>query len=93
MSGDKFASKKDPVKPKESCGYIIGKLPLSAPRSVGESLCRALVHKSNVLFTVGTTPGYYNYLKGSRPLDPGMITDNGTLVFGHQVRVALPLSP
>ncbi|KAJ8094890.1 hypothetical protein PM082_010105 [Marasmius tenuissimus] len=34
---------------------------------------------------VGTTPIFYNYLKGSRPLgDPGLVTDNGTLVFGHQ---------
>jgi beta-glucosidase len=37
--------------------------------------------------SVGTTPVFYNYLKGSRPLDPGHVTDNDTLVFGHQVRL------
>ena len=47
--------------------YIIGKLPVSFPRSVG------------------TTPVFYNYIKGSRPLDPGVVHDNGTLQFGHQV--------
>ena len=35
--------------------------------------------------SVGTTPVFYNYIKGSRPLDPGVIYDNGTLQFGHQV--------
>ncbi|PSS35547.1 hypothetical protein PHLCEN_2v1510 [Hermanssonia centrifuga] len=33
---------------------------------------------------VGTTPVFYNYIKGSRPLDPGSVLDDGTLVFGHQ---------
>lgn len=42
--------------------------------------------------SVGTTPVFYNYLKGSRPLDPGLITANGSLVFGHQVGRA-PLIP
>ncbi len=35
---------------------------------------------------VGTLPAFYNYLKGSRPLDPGFIADDGTLNFGHEVR-------
>ncbi|GJJ14100.1 hypothetical protein Clacol_008357 [Clathrus columnatus] len=39
--------------------------------------------------TIGTTPVFYNYLKTGRPIDPGMITPNGTLVFGHQVRSIL----
>ena len=34
---------------------------------------------------VGTTPVFYNFLKGSRPLDPGLVLDDGTLTFGHQV--------
>ena len=34
--------------------------------------------------SVGTTPVFYNYLKGGRFVDPGEITENGTLVFGHQ---------
>lgn len=34
----------------------------------------------------GTTPSFYNYLKGGRPVDPGMVLDDGTLMFGHQVR-------
>ncbi|KAF9530879.1 glycoside hydrolase [Crepidotus variabilis] len=33
---------------------------------------------------VGTTPVFYNYLKGSRPLDPGAVMDDGRLNFGHQ---------
>jgi len=33
---------------------------------------------------VGTTPVFYNYLKGSRPVDPGQVLDDGRLVFGHQ---------
>ncbi|KJA13240.1 glycoside hydrolase family 3 protein [Hypholoma sublateritium FD-334 SS-4] len=36
--------------------------------------------------SVGTTPVFYNYLKGSRPIDAGQILPNGTLVFGHQVQ-------
>lgn len=41
--------------------------------------------------SVGTTPDFYNYLKGSRPLDPGLVTDNGTLVFGHQYVLDSPV--
>ena len=41
--------------------------------------------------SVGTTPAFYNYLKGSRPLDPGHITDNGTLLFGHQYVLDTPV--
>ncbi|KZS90856.1 glycoside hydrolase family 3 protein [Sistotremastrum niveocremeum HHB9708] len=41
--------------------------------------------------SVGTTPVFYNYLKGSRPLDPGSITDNGTLMFGHQYVLDSPV--
>ena len=37
--------------------------------------------------SVGTTPVFYNYLKGSRPIDAGLVTPNDTLVFGHQVRI------
>ncbi|CAA7268703.1 unnamed protein product [Cyclocybe aegerita] len=32
---------------------------------------------------VGTTPVFYNYLKGSRPIDAGQVLDNGQLIFGH----------
>ncbi|EGO04166.1 glycoside hydrolase family 3 protein, partial [Serpula lacrymans var. lacrymans S7.3] len=39
--------------------------------------------------SVGTTPVFYNYLKGSRPVSPGEITPNGTLIFGHQVKELL----
>ncbi|KAI0033860.1 glycoside hydrolase family 3 protein [Vararia minispora EC-137] len=41
--------------------------------------------------SVGTTPVFYDYLKGSRPLDPGTVTDNGTLVFGHQYVLSTPV--
>ncbi|KZV72163.1 glycoside hydrolase family 3 protein [Peniophora sp. CONT] len=41
--------------------------------------------------SVGTTPVFYNYLKGSRPLDPGSVGDNGTLVFGHQYVLDSPV--
>ncbi|KAH8830313.1 glycoside hydrolase superfamily [Flagelloscypha sp. PMI_526] len=34
--------------------------------------------------SVGTLPAFYNYLKGSRPIDPGFVGDDGHLVFGHQ---------
>lgn len=37
--------------------------------------------------SVATTPIFYNYLKGSRPIDPGTIYPNGSLSFGHQVYV------
>ena len=33
---------------------------------------------------IGTAPSYYDYLHSGRPVDPGMFTENGTLVFGHQ---------
>lgn len=38
--------------------------------------------------SIGTAPAFYDYLKGSRPVDwtgPGYIKDDGTLVFGHEV--------
>ncbi|KAJ3552474.1 hypothetical protein NM688_g4133 [Phlebia brevispora] len=41
--------------------------------------------------SVGTTPVFYNYLKGSRPIDPGAVLDNGTLVFGHQYVLDTPV--
>ncbi|KAI9060879.1 glycoside hydrolase family 3 protein [Trametes sanguinea] len=41
--------------------------------------------------SVGTTPVFYNYLKGSRPVDPGQILDDGTLVFGHQYVLDTPV--
>ncbi|KAG7443778.1 glycoside hydrolase [Guyanagaster necrorhizus] len=40
---------------------------------------------------VGTTPAFYNYLKGGRPVDPGAVLDNGTLVFGHQYVLNSPV--
>jgi beta-glucosidase len=33
--------------------------------------------------SVGTAPAFYNYLKGGRPLDPGLVMDDGRLQFGH----------
>ncbi|KAG6820323.1 hypothetical protein H0H93_002172 [Arthromyces matolae] len=41
--------------------------------------------------SVGTTPVFYNYLKGSRPLDPGYVYDNNTLQFGHQYVLDTPV--
>ncbi|TFY52998.1 hypothetical protein EVG20_g10309 [Dentipellis fragilis] len=41
--------------------------------------------------SVGTTPVFYNYLKGSRPVDAGEIMDDGTLVFGHQYVLSTPV--
>ncbi|KAJ7499897.1 family 3 glycoside hydrolase [Mycena latifolia] len=41
--------------------------------------------------SVGTTPIFYNYLKGSRPLDPGQVLDDGTLMFGHQYVLNSPV--
>ena len=41
--------------------------------------------------SVGTTPVFYNYLKGGRFVDPGEITENGTLVFGHQYVLDTPV--
>lgn len=62
-------------------------------RQVGPVVKRMLIYqlsigKLPVSFPrdVGTTPVFYNYLKGSRPLDPGSVLDNGNLNFGHQVR-------
>ncbi|KAG6909222.1 hypothetical protein DXG01_001529 [Tephrocybe rancida] len=43
--------------------------------------------------SVGTTPVFYNYLKGSRPLDPGSVMDDGTLMFGHQPGASVELRP
>lgn len=40
---------------------------------------------------VGTAPAFYNYLKGGRPIDPGYIAPNGTLVFGHQYVLDTPV--
>ncbi|KAA8893372.1 putative beta-glucosidase [Sphaerosporella brunnea] len=44
---------------------------------------------------VGTSPSFYDYLKGGRPIDAGAIFDNGTLVFGHQyvLNTPKPLCP
>ncbi|KAF7792066.1 hypothetical protein EIP86_003094 [Pleurotus ostreatoroseus] len=41
--------------------------------------------------SVGTTPVFYNYIKGSRPIDPGAILDDGTLLFGHQYVLNTPV--
>ncbi|KAI0352431.1 glycoside hydrolase [Trametes cingulata] len=41
--------------------------------------------------SVGTTPVFYNYLKGSRPIDAGHVLDDGTLVFGHQYVLDSPV--
>ncbi|OJT03499.1 Periplasmic beta-glucosidase [Trametes pubescens] len=41
--------------------------------------------------SVGTTPVFYNYLKGSRPVDAGQVLDDGTLVFGHQYVLDSPI--
>ncbi|SJL14428.1 related to beta-glucosidase [Armillaria ostoyae] len=40
---------------------------------------------------VGTAPAFYNYLKGARPLDPGSVLDDGTLVFGYQYVLNSPV--
>ncbi|TFK70501.1 glycoside hydrolase [Pluteus cervinus] len=40
---------------------------------------------------VGTTPVFYNYLKGSRPIDTGSVLEDGTLRFGHQYVLNSPL--
>ena len=39
--------------------------------------------------SVGTTPVFYNYLKGARFVDAGQELDDGSLKFGHQVRPLL----
>ncbi|KIJ59755.1 glycoside hydrolase family 3 protein [Hydnomerulius pinastri MD-312] len=41
--------------------------------------------------SVGTTPVFYNYLKGARPIDPGMIYPNDTMLFGHQYVLDTPV--
>ncbi|KAH8103067.1 glycoside hydrolase superfamily [Cristinia sonorae] len=41
--------------------------------------------------SVGTTPVFYNFIKGSRPLDPGRIMDDGQLSFGHQYVLNSPV--
>ncbi|KZT13283.1 glycoside hydrolase family 3 protein [Laetiporus sulphureus 93-53] len=41
--------------------------------------------------SVGTTPAFYNYLKDGRPVDPGYVTPNGTLMFGHQYVLNTPV--
>ncbi|KAI3598503.1 glycoside hydrolase family 3 protein [Moniliophthora roreri] len=40
---------------------------------------------------VGTTPIFYNYLKGSRPIDAGAVLDDGTMIFGHQYVLNSPV--
>ncbi|EIW81674.1 glycoside hydrolase family 3 protein [Coniophora puteana RWD-64-598 SS2] len=41
---------------------------------------------------VGTAPAFYNYYKGGRPLNnPGMITENLTMVFGSQYVLDTPV--
>ncbi|KAI5781274.1 putative beta-glucosidase [Geopyxis carbonaria] len=44
---------------------------------------------------IGTTPAYYDYLKGARAVDAGSASANGSLVFGHQyvLQSPLPLYP
>ena len=39
---------------------------------------------------VGTTPSYYDFLKGGRYIDAGHEYENGTLVFGHQYVLSSP---
>jgi beta-glucosidase len=39
---------------------------------------------------VGTLPIYYDYLNSGRTIDPGYITANNTLVFGHQYVLDTP---
>ncbi|KAL5530859.1 hypothetical protein ACEPAF_7117 [Sanghuangporus sanghuang] len=41
--------------------------------------------------SVATTPSFYNYLKGGRPIDPGFISDDGSLHFGHQYVLDSPV--
>lgn len=41
--------------------------------------------------SVGTTPAFYNYLKGARPIDAGSVLDDGTLMFGHQYVLDSPV--
>lgn len=39
---------------------------------------------------VGSLPAYYNYPKAGRPVDPGKIYPNGTMVFGYQYTLGTP---
>ncbi|KAI0059329.1 glycoside hydrolase family 3 protein [Artomyces pyxidatus] len=41
--------------------------------------------------SVGTTPVFYNYQKGSRPVDAGEVLPDGTLKFGHQYVLDSPV--
>ncbi|RDX48447.1 glycoside hydrolase [Lentinus brumalis] len=41
--------------------------------------------------SVGTTPVFYNYLKGARFIDPGEVLDDGSLKFGHQYVLDSPV--
>ncbi|PCH41789.1 hypothetical protein WOLCODRAFT_177550 [Wolfiporia cocos MD-104 SS10] len=41
--------------------------------------------------SVGTAPAFYNYFKDGRPVSPGYIAPNGTLVFGHQYVLNTPV--
>ncbi|OLL25588.1 Periplasmic beta-glucosidase [Neolecta irregularis DAH-3] len=41
--------------------------------------------------SVGTTPAFYNYLKGARPIFPGFIQTDGALNFGHQYVLNSPV--
>ncbi|KAI0051485.1 glycoside hydrolase family 3 protein [Auriscalpium vulgare] len=41
--------------------------------------------------SVGTTPVFYNYLKGSRPVDAGQVNADGSLTFGHQYVLDSPI--
>ncbi|PWW77847.1 Glycoside Hydrolase Family 3 protein [Tuber magnatum] len=40
---------------------------------------------------VGTSPSYYDYLKGGRLNSPGQVYENGAMVFGHQYVLSSPL--
>jgi beta-glucosidase len=42
-------------------------------------------------YDIGTTPIYYDYLNSGRPVDAGQVSDNGSLVFGHQYVLNSPL--
>ncbi|KAG6375328.1 hypothetical protein JVT61DRAFT_3556 [Boletus reticuloceps] len=35
--------------------------------------------------SIATAPAFYNYLKGGRPIDPGAIYPNGSLLFGQHL--------
>ncbi|KAG9309769.1 family 3 glycoside hydrolase [Chiua virens] len=41
--------------------------------------------------SVATTPVFYNYLKGSRPVNPGKVYPNGSLLFGQQYVLDSPV--